>query len=196
MHWVSVALSVDLPKGVAIPARVGDRDAVVWRSAAGHLQAWDDRCPHRGMRLSHGFVRGETLACIYHGWRYGRSGSCMHIPAHPALDPPKTIAVKGFKTLESQGIIWVSAADDPGQPPSLEGFEPLRSLPVERAADSVVKQLDSTGGAPAIVDGIAIVVQATGESAAMLHALLRKGESRKAASARLEALRRELERAA
>jgi len=40
-----------------------DLDIAVWRSVSGVVNAWENRCPHRGMRLSHGFVRGESLAC-------------------------------------------------------------------------------------------------------------------------------------
>jgi len=64
-------------------AKTGREDLVVWRSASGVLSAWENRCPHRGMRLSHGFVRGESLACAYHGWHFECSGRCHYIPAHP-----------------------------------------------------------------------------------------------------------------
>ena len=67
MTNVAVGLSKDLPNGRVMRAIVGEQDLVVWRSKSGVLSAWDNRCPHRGMRLSHGFVRGEALACVYHG---------------------------------------------------------------------------------------------------------------------------------
>ena len=68
-----------------------EAELAVWRSASGRIAAWRDRCPHRGMRLSHGFVRGESLNCIYHGWTYGADGACRRIPAHPEVVPPATI---------------------------------------------------------------------------------------------------------
>ena len=51
------------------------------RPALPHV--WEDRCPHRGMRLSMGFVRSDRIACLYHGWQYGTDGHCLYIPAHP-----------------------------------------------------------------------------------------------------------------
>ena len=91
--WTPVALSADIPPATVAPGLFGDHDLALWRSASGRIAAWFDRCPHRGMRLSHGFVRGEALSCIYHGWSYGASGGCRHIPAHPNLEPPEAIRV-------------------------------------------------------------------------------------------------------
>ncbi|MGO7418409.1 Rieske 2Fe-2S domain-containing protein, partial [Rhizobium ruizarguesonis] len=49
-----------------MPARTAAGSIALWSSASGRISASADRCPHRGMSLSHGFVRGETLSCIYH----------------------------------------------------------------------------------------------------------------------------------
>src|SRR5690242_10804584 len=40
---------------------------VVWRDAAGEVHALEDRCPHRGARLSLGWNLGDRLSCWYHG---------------------------------------------------------------------------------------------------------------------------------
>ena len=100
----------------------------LWRSATGKLSLAADRCPHRGMRLSHGFVRDEALSCIYHGWRYGTDGQCLKIPAHPDLEPPAAIKVATCMVAETGGIIWM-AFEAPTQEPLLfEGYVPLRTL--------------------------------------------------------------------
>ena len=67
------------------------------------------------MRLSHGFVRSEKLACIFHGWQYDGAGSCVGIPAHPDLAPPKRAADMMRLTPQTrQG--WVAQfAYGPGQ---------------------------------------------------------------------------------
>ncbi|RDJ93358.1 DUF3416 domain-containing protein, partial [Lacticaseibacillus rhamnosus] len=66
---------------------------VVWRGPDGTARAWADRCPHRGMRLSFGYVRENTLTCIYHGWSFGSgpgagAARCLGVPAHPGMTPP------------------------------------------------------------------------------------------------------------
>jgi hypothetical protein len=83
------------------------------------------------MRLSHGFVRGEALSCIYHGWSYAVSGGCIRIPAHPDLVPPETIRVAVQQIEEAGGILWAAVGRPATQPPQLDELVPLRSLSVE-----------------------------------------------------------------
>ena len=89
--WYPVALSGGVPTGTSNGTHLFGEEIVVWRDADGAPHIWEDRCPHRGMRLSFGFVRGEALNCLYHGWQYGTAGSCQKIPAHPDLVVPNTI---------------------------------------------------------------------------------------------------------
>ena len=141
MNWVAVGLSLDLPAGVVMPALGHGIELAVWRSASGRLSAWKDRCPHRGMRLSHGFVRGEMLNCIYHGWVYGTDGACRHIPAHPALVPPTSIKTEAFICREAQGVIWVALAAVTDAIPDLSGLLAVRSLSVEASPQALAQAL-------------------------------------------------------
>jgi nitrite reductase/ring-hydroxylating ferredoxin subunit len=126
--WTPVALCADLPAGTVMPARLPAGSIALWRTQSGRVTASADRCPHRGMRLSHGFVRGEALSCIYHGWSYGQTGECRRIPAHPGLTPPETIRVAVHAVEEAWGVIWVAVGETTAEPPRFEGFVPLRSL--------------------------------------------------------------------
>ncbi len=201
-RWTATGLSQDLPKAVAMAGHWQGHDLAVWRSASGRLQAWNDRCPHRGMRLSHGFVRGETLACIYHGWVYGADGGCKHIPAHPALTPPATIRVAAFACVEQDGVIWVAPAETVGAPVALRGLQPLRSISLTcdvvavrlaeptLSGDDVLRGLVQIGGQACEV---CLLVQ-HGASGLTLHALCAVGADRIAASGWLEDLRRRAER--
>ncbi len=103
---VVVALSRDILPGTSIGVRVSDVEYVVWRDAAGKAHIWEDRCPHRGMKLSLGFVRGDRIACLYHGWEYGTDGVCKKIPAHPDLPVPDSITVETFGVKENSGLVW------------------------------------------------------------------------------------------
>lgn len=204
---MAVALSVDVERGAALPVILDGREIALWRSASGAIQAWEDRCPHRGMRLSFGFVRGEELACLYHGWRFGTDGGCRAIPAHPDLDPPRTIAVTGYRSHESGGFVFVDTAGEDREAPSLPAAEPVRSLTVQRSRTAVEEAL----GIPAEprhrpvaeipVRGATLTVAfhpvAPLETA--LHVCAPSGSStdiRLAAAAWTEDLRRTLERAA
>lgn len=144
--WIPVLRSDDLPPSVAAPARAHGRDLAVWRSASGHLSAWLDRCPHRGMRLSHGFVRGEMLSCIYHGWSYDTGGRCRRIPAHPDLEPPAAIRATALPCAERDGLIWVGAEDAmPATIPGLDGLVTLRALDVAAGTAAVEAAFAAAG---------------------------------------------------
>ena len=107
-HWIPIGLEAQFPASSAHPVVANGEPLVVWRDETGHLHVWEDRCPHRGMRLSFGFVRGETLTCLYHGWRYGGDGGCKHVPAHPDLEPPGTISAKTYAASIIYGIAFTA----------------------------------------------------------------------------------------
>jgi hypothetical protein len=110
------------------------------------------------MRLSHGFVRGETLSCIYHGWRFGADGACQKIPAHPAVEPPKTINCGPLPVAEANGVVWGAAASPPEAPVQCAGYSALRSLVVAAAPDAILQ-----AGSGEAVDG-AVKMQLGGHS--------------------------------
>jgi len=131
MNAQPVGLSAQLAPRQVIRVELGSVDMAIWRSASGVISAWENRCPHRGMRLSHGFVRGESLACAYHGWHYDCSGKCHKIPAHPELEPPDTIRTNRYHIEENGGVIWVDpqSIDTPNETLSETLNEILTVLP-------------------------------------------------------------------
>lgn len=130
-------LSADLPPMTVVPALTPQGTFALWRSESGAMSLQADRCPHRGMRLSHGFVRGEALSCIYHGWRYGQNGRCLKIPAHPRLEPPESIRVETYAVTESGGLIWGCLETPEDAPPSFDGFAPLRMISVTASPEMI-----------------------------------------------------------
>jgi nitrite reductase/ring-hydroxylating ferredoxin subunit len=133
-HWVPVALSTSIEPGTSAGTKIHGEEYVVWRDEQGKPHVWEDRCPHRGMRLSFGFVRGDHIACLYHGWRYDSAGQCRHIPAHPDLDVPKTIKVPTFATAEAGGLVWMApseSADQISLPDLPDHLVSVRSLYVD-----------------------------------------------------------------
>ena len=132
MNPQPVGLASDLAPLQVMRSTVGHHDVAVWRSTRGVVNAWENRCPHRGMRLSYGFVRGESLACAYHGWHYNCSGQCHYIPAHPELTPPLSIRPTIFSVTEHAGLLWVGTFSDtqPGsEGGSGQSVESLTELP-------------------------------------------------------------------
>jgi nitrite reductase/ring-hydroxylating ferredoxin subunit len=128
-NWHPVGLSHSIEAGSSAGTRLFGQELVVWRDTSGAAHVWEDRCPHRGMKLSFGFVRGDHIACLYHGWQYDRAGYCQYIPAHPDLDVPKTFKVPVYLTKEQGGMIWTTLSENPPPlPADRDQTVPLRSL--------------------------------------------------------------------
>ncbi|WP_454631426.1 Rieske 2Fe-2S domain-containing protein [Bradyrhizobium cenepequi] len=144
--WYPVALAEGLERGTSTGTRLFGRELVVWRDSADTSHVWEDRCPHRGMRLSFGFVRDNHIACLYHGWQYDTSAQCRYIPAHPDLAVPGTIRVATYPSIERLSIVWAYDELD-GDPPQEIGLAerapttPVRSLYVDASAAKVFDAL-------------------------------------------------------
>jgi phenylpropionate dioxygenase-like ring-hydroxylating dioxygenase large terminal subunit len=199
--WTPVALSADLPAQTAMPARLATETIALWRSASGRATASADRCPHRGMRLSHGFVRGEALSCIYHGWSYAQTGQCLKIPAHPGLSPPEAIRVATYPVEEKDGIVWVAKEAPDHRPPGLRELSPLRSVTVLAGIAAIEAAAGAKMGADGLLSppdapsNLCLLLSAQG-SETLVHVLVGNAagpSERIAASRAAEALRRQAE---
>lgn len=147
--WIPIALGRDIPVGVTRAVIVDGREVVIWRGEDGAAHVWEDRCPHRGMRLSLGFVRGNALNCLYHGWEYGAGSQCLRIPAHPDLTVPPTIRANAYAATETGGMVWMGS-DTALTSPALPELTPVISLAVEAAPEHVLAALGSSTAAPLI----------------------------------------------
>lgn len=146
MGWTAVALSDDLDIGDVAGTRVRGAEIALWRDAAGIAHAWEDRCPHRGMRLSFGFARGDRLGCLYHGWQFDGEGRCRAIPAHPELSPPSTLTVTRHRCVEASGLLWVAFEDEP--PPPDQAAWPVLSLFLDAPAQANAPWEETWQGTP------------------------------------------------
>jgi nitrite reductase/ring-hydroxylating ferredoxin subunit len=170
LAMVPVSLSGGVEPGARTGTMVGGQPVVIWRGTDGHVRAWADRCPHRGMRLSFGFVRQNQLACIYHGWAFasaapsslsppggqdtgadGAFATCVAVPAHPTMTPAAKARVPAFAVVEAVGMIWVAAGSaDPALPPDARPRLRPWPRPRRRAAGETVHPVRSiTVAAPA-----------------------------------------------
>ncbi|MDB4223540.1 2Fe-2S iron-sulfur cluster-binding protein [Granulosicoccus sp.] len=145
-QWHPIAASTDLVLRHVYHAQLMGRELAVWRADDGHVNVWENRCLHRGVRLSIGINDGRELVCQYHGWRYAnRTAGCTYIPAHPADAPARTICNNQYPVIEKDGLIWSSEADD--KPEFLEtDFRAgellvLRAMPINATVAVVLNEL-------------------------------------------------------
>ncbi|MBX3657158.1 MAG: aromatic ring-hydroxylating dioxygenase subunit alpha [Ramlibacter sp.] len=116
--------------GAPVAVRLLGRDLVLWRDSSGVPHAWLDQCPHRGARLSLGQVHGDRIECPYHGWQFGASGQCTHVPALPGFVPPASHCAHRYEAREAHGLVWVQVAQAPMALPAFaaEADDRLRKL--------------------------------------------------------------------
>jgi len=150
MSWQPVLPSQALRRGDDIVAGfINGEELALWRSVDGAAQAWENRCPHRGTRLTLGRILGGRLSCAYHGWEFeADTGSCSHIPAQPQQPAPQGVCVKTWRVAEAQGMVWVSSRSIDTAAPALgvraeQQF--CRSLSVRLAGEALQQRLRALG---------------------------------------------------
>jgi nitrite reductase/ring-hydroxylating ferredoxin subunit len=137
--WYPVVASKDLARDTIIPVVLNGERLVVWRSGAGRANAWSDRCPHRGMRLSFGAVHQETLICPYHGWTFGDDAYCVRIPAHPGVAPSRAARARVYPVVETDNYVWVCLGEPAASAPAAEpGYDAIRSLHFSHPMEDVI----------------------------------------------------------
>jgi 3-ketosteroid 9alpha-monooxygenase subunit A len=87
---------------------------VVFADSTGQLHVLDAYCRHMGGDLSMGTVKGDSIACPFHDWRWGGDGRCTLVPyAHRV---PARARTRSWLTMElnQQLFVW---NDPQGNPP-------------------------------------------------------------------------------
>lgn len=142
-RWFAVSACGEVPHGQVAQSQLLGQELVLWRSAAGALNAWENRCPHRGVRLTLGACVAEELRCQYHAWRFASgSGQCTHIPSHPHQKPAGTIRPQVFPVFEDGTFAWVNLTREAVSPqrPAAGIDTALRSI-FARAPVAAVRQV-------------------------------------------------------
>jgi len=120
--WQPVYHSVDLVDGRAVTIRIMSQDFTLYRGqndskGAGTAHLVDATCPHRGTRLSSGWIEGEALRCFYHGWKFDADGQCLEQPAEENAFCQK-VSIRAYPVREYLGLVFAFMGD--GTPPNFQ----------------------------------------------------------------------------
>jgi phenylpropionate dioxygenase-like ring-hydroxylating dioxygenase large terminal subunit len=81
LGWFQVGWSAELPPGGVKPLKYFGEDLVMFSNETGELNVLEAHCHHLGAHLGHGgIVRGDAIACPYHGWEWNGEGRNTRIP--------------------------------------------------------------------------------------------------------------------
>lgn len=122
--WQPVHVAENLLPGWAKPIRVMSEDFTLYRGESGQVHLIGFRCAHRGTQLSTGWVEGDCVRCLYHGWKYDGTGECVEQPGE-AQPFSHTVKIPSYPTQEYLGLIF--AYFGPGAPPPLPRYPDFES---------------------------------------------------------------------
>ncbi len=107
-HWYVAAFS-DEVREEPLGRTFLNEPVAMFRTRGGTVAALEDRCAHRLMPLSKGWVENEMLVCCYHGVGFNVAGACVRVPGRDK--PPTGIAVRSYPVVERYGAIWIWMGD-------------------------------------------------------------------------------------
>jgi 5,5'-dehydrodivanillate O-demethylase len=132
--WHPIAVSSELPKGKAVAVRLLSEDLTLYRGESGTIHLIGGRCAHRCTVLHTGWVQGDQIRCMYHGWLYDGSGVCNEIPAERQPRQRK-VKIPGYGAHEYCGLIFAYIGETP-----VPEFDLLRKPVMEGPQRRIIHQ--------------------------------------------------------
>jgi phenylpropionate dioxygenase-like ring-hydroxylating dioxygenase large terminal subunit len=111
-QWHPVLPSRFVAPGGMRRVTVLDTPWLVFRRADGTVHMLEDRCPHRGARLSLGRHLGDRIACWYHGVEVDGTGTVVSVPGLPGCNLEGRQAVTSLPVREVGGAILAYFGDE------------------------------------------------------------------------------------
>jgi phenylpropionate dioxygenase-like ring-hydroxylating dioxygenase large terminal subunit len=109
-YWYPIAPSYQVHAAPVGLTRLGEQ-IVLWRDKSGAVHALEDRCPHRGARLSVGWNLGDRVACWYHGVEVSTEGTVLRVPAAQNSPLEGKHCLKSYPCVERNGAIFAWFGD-------------------------------------------------------------------------------------
>ncbi|MFE3454223.1 Rieske 2Fe-2S domain-containing protein [Nonomuraea sp. NPDC059194] len=113
-RWYALCPSELVKRGELVRLDRAGEELLLWRDAAGAVHVQEDRCPHRGARLSQGVHMGDRIACNYHGVQIDKAGVVVSVPGVPGCSLEGKRALRTFPATDHAGAVfaWFGDAED------------------------------------------------------------------------------------
>jgi 5,5'-dehydrodivanillate O-demethylase len=111
LFWHPIATAADIAPGTTKPIKLLSEKFTLYRGETGQLHLTEFHCPHRRTQLSVGYVEGDAIRCLYHGWKFGADGACVERPAEPGSHAH--VSIKTYPAEEFLGLVFAYIGDGP-----------------------------------------------------------------------------------
>jgi phenylpropionate dioxygenase-like ring-hydroxylating dioxygenase large terminal subunit len=122
--WLPITVSEQLPEpdGDPVRLRLLGEVLVAFRDSNGQVGILEAYCPHRRAPMFFGRNEECGLRCVYHGWKFDTSGTCVDMPSEPPeSDFKDKVRIKSYPAREFGDTVWVYMGPD--EPPALPQME-------------------------------------------------------------------------
>lgn len=113
--WHCLGLADTFRDGKPHQIKAFGTDLVVFADSNDELHVLDAFCRHMGGNLAMGQIKGDSIACPFHDWRWGGNGRCTEIPY--ARRVPPLARTRTWTVLERNGMLF-TWNDPQGNKPS------------------------------------------------------------------------------
>lgn len=115
--WQPVGRSEELRSGKAKTVRVMGENLTLYRGETGKAFLVGGYCPHRLTLLANGWVQGDEIRCMYHGWKFDGGGQCTERPAERDAKQPN-VKIVAYPVHEYAGLVFAYMGE--GEAPPFE----------------------------------------------------------------------------
>jgi len=140
-YWQPALLTSELPENDGPPVRVRllGEDLIAFRDTEGNVGLVDAFCPHRRAPMFFGRNEECGLRCVYHGWKFDKTGTCVDMPSEPPDSLFKTkVTIAAYPVWEGGGMLWAYMGP-PDKQPAPPDYELLRAPITHRYTSKTIE---------------------------------------------------------
>ncbi|NJP73039.1 aromatic ring-hydroxylating dioxygenase subunit alpha [Streptomyces sp. C1-2] len=120
-QWYPILQTSEIQREKPTGVRRMGEELVLWRDLDGTLVCQTARCPHKGANIGDGRLKGNTVECPYHGFRFDAEGTCKVVPALGAgARIPASLKLRTYPVREQHGLVWLWWGEEREHLPAIE----------------------------------------------------------------------------
>jgi 3-ketosteroid 9alpha-monooxygenase subunit A len=152
--WHCLGLARDFLDGKPHAVEAFATKLVVFQDSQGAPRVLDAYCRHMGGDLSRGSVKGDSIACPFHDWRWDGDGRCALVPYSKRV--PKLARTRSWITCQQNHLLFVWHDPEGNPPPDDVAIPRIDEVFSDQWTDWTVKRwLIENSHSREIVDNVA-----------------------------------------